>query len=103
KSDENRITLLPNVSPMLNQNSYNEEVDISHLVRGGLDYSISSHSTLGIYAQGTFGGEEAFEDLHQRSLRAIDQLDSLYVSNSTEAEANGNLETSITYTLNMNT
>lgn len=103
KSDENRITLLPNVSPMLNQNSYNEEVDISHLVRGGLDYSISSHSTLGIYAQGNFGGEEAFEDLHQRSLRAIDQLDSLYVRNSTEEEDNGNFETGINYTFNIDT
>src|SRR5690606_34409440 len=103
KSDENRITTLPNVSPILDQDSYNEEVDISHLIRGGVDYNFSENSTLGVYAQSNFGGEDAFEDLNQRSMRAANQLDSLYVRNSTEAEDNSNFEGGINYTLNVDT
>src|SRR5690606_22788581 len=103
KSDENRVTTLPNVSPILDQDSYNEEVDISHLIRGGIDYSFSENSTLGVYAQGNFGGEDAFEDLNQRRMRYANHLDSLYVSNSTEAEDNGNFEGGINYTFNVDT
>ncbi len=103
KSDENRVSVLPGVSPILDQDSYNEEVDISHLIRGGIDYNFSENSTLGVYAQGNFGGEDAFEDLHQRSLRSTGQLDSLYVRNSTEAEDNGNFEGGVNYTFNVDT
>ncbi|HLW18890.1 MAG TPA: TonB-dependent receptor, partial [Cyclobacteriaceae bacterium] len=101
KSDENRITTLPNASPILNQDSYNEEVDISHLIRGGIDFNFSENSTLGAYAQGNFGGEDAFEDLNQRSMASASQLDSLYIRNSTETEDNGNFETGINYTFNV--
>lgn len=103
KSDQNRITALQNASPILNQDSYHEEVDISHLLRGGIDYNISENSVLGVYAQGNMGNEDAFEILNQRSLASSNQLDSLYVRNITEIEESNNFETGINYTLDLDT
>jgi len=101
KSDETRITNLPNASPILDQDSYNEEVDISHLLRGGIDYHPTDKSTLGLYAQGNFGKEDAFEVLNQRSMASSAQLDSLYVRDITEKEKSDNFETGLNYTINL--
>ena len=101
KSDESRITSLPNASPILDQDSYNEEVDISHLSRGGIDYHPTDKSTIGLYAQGNFGNEDAFEILNQRSMASGSQLDNLYIRDITEKGKSDNFETGINYTINL--
>jgi outer membrane receptor protein involved in Fe transport len=103
KGEANRTSSLQNASPILDQNSYSEEVDISHLLRGGIDYTISENSVLGIYSQGNFGSEDGFEILNQRSLNAQNQLDSLYVKDITEIENSDNFETGINYTFEIDT
>src|SRR5690606_22528379 len=65
--------------------------------------NFSENSTLGMYVQGNFGGEDAFEDLNQRSMASASQLDSLFVRNSTEMEDNGNFEAGVNYTVELDT
>ncbi len=103
KAEGRRVTSIAGASPVLDQDAYNEEVETSHLIRGGADFHLSDNSELGFYAQGNLNQEDEEETLNQRSLNAQGGLDSLYVRESTEAVTGDNLEFGLTYNLEMDT
>ncbi|GAB3648191.1 outer membrane beta-barrel family protein [Echinicola sediminis] len=97
KSEGERFSFLDGASPLLDQDSYNEEVEVSHLIRGGLDYTLSEGSVLGFYVQGNMNEEVEEETLNQRSINSQGGLDSLYVRNADEDEDGHNFETGLTF------
>jgi iron complex outermembrane recepter protein len=97
---ENRIG---NSSPFLDQDAYGESVDITHLIRGGLDYTISDNQTFGFYAQGNIRDREGFNGLNQRSLNIGRSLDSLYVRNQNDTRESFNVETGVNYNWEIDT
>lgn len=103
KSDGKRYTSLTNASPLLDQDSYNEEVEKSHLIRGGFDFAMQEGKVLGFYAQGNLNEEVEEETLNQRSINSSGGLDSLYVRNATEDEDGHNFETGLTYSWDIDT
>ncbi|MDN3669595.1 TonB-dependent receptor [Echinicola jeungdonensis] len=103
KAEGKRVSNILGASPILDQDAYNEEVEISHLVRGGADFHLSGNSQFGIFAQGNFNQEDEEETLNQRSLNSQEVLDSLYVRESTEDESGDHFEIGLTYNLEMDT
>lgn len=97
ESDVFRENRIGNSSPFLDQDSYGERVDITHLIRGGFDYNITENKTFGFYAQGNFRDREGFTDLNQRSLNSFRTLDSLYVRNQNDTRESFNAETGVNY------
>lgn len=97
---ENRIG---NSSPFLDQDSYGERVDITNLIRGGLDYNITENQTFGFYAQGNFRDREGFTDLNQRSLNSFRNQDSLYVRSQNDSRQSFNAETGVNYNWEIDT
>lgn len=97
---ENRIG---NSSPFLDQDSYGERVDITHLFRGGLDYNITENQTFGFYAQGNFRDREGFTDLNQRSLNSFRNQDSLYVRSQNDSRQSFNAESGVNYNWEIDT
>lgn len=97
---ENRID---NISPFLDQDSYGERIDVTHLIRGGLDYNITENKTFGFYAQGNFRDRESFNSLNQRSLNSFSNLDSLYVRNQNDTRESFNAETGVNYNWEIDT
>jgi len=97
---ENRIG---NSSPFLDQDSYGERVDITNLIRGGLDYNITENQTFGFYAQGNFRDREGFTDLNQRSLNSFRNQDSLYVRSQNDSRQSFNAETGMNYNWEIDT
>ncbi len=97
---ENRID---NISPFLDQDSYGERIDVTHLIRGGLDYNITENKTFGFYAQGNFRDRESFNSLNQQSLNSFSNLDSLYVRNQNDTRESFNAETGVNYNWEIDT
>lgn len=97
---ENRIG---NSSPFLDQDSYGERVDITHLIRGGLDYNITENQTFGFYAQGNIRDREGFTDLNQRSLNSFRNQDSLYVRSQNDSRQSFNAESGVNYNWEIDT
>lgn len=97
---ENR---LGGVSPFLDQDSYGESKRINHLLRGGIDYNFNDKHTLGFYAQGSFRERTGFDNLNQRSLDGMNNLDSLFVRNQDDASESMNAETGISYLWDIDT
>ncbi|PRY89148.1 outer membrane beta-barrel family protein [Mongoliibacter ruber] len=103
ESDANRISNIPNLSPILNQDSYGENYNISHLARVGLDYNMTENSTLGFYAQANIRERNGDNILNQRFLNSVQSLDSLFVRENFDTNSSTNFETGITYGLNLDT
>jgi len=101
ESEANRISNLQGVSPTLDQDSYGENVDISHLARIGLDYNVSEKGTLGWYAQANIRERSGDNILNQRFLNINQGLDSLFIRENVEANSSYNIESGITYGLNI--
>lgn len=97
ESEAYRQNFLPNISPILDQDSYGERFDKTHLIRGGLDYNISDNKTFSFYAQGNFRDRTAFNELNQRSLNSAGNLDSLFVRNQDDTRESTNFETGMSY------
>ena len=103
ESDVFRENRVGNSSPFLDQDSYGERIDITHLIRGGFDYNITESQTFGFYAQGNFRDREGFTDLNQRSLDSFRNLDSLYVRNQNDTRESFNAETGVNYNWEIDT
>ncbi|MFC4873851.1 TonB-dependent receptor domain-containing protein [Negadavirga shengliensis] len=97
ESEAYRENFLPNISPVLDQDSYGERFDKTHLVRGGLDYNIADNKVFSFYAQGNFRDRTAFNELNQRSINSGGNLDSLFVRNQDDVRESTNLETGMSY------
>ena len=97
ESDVFRENRFGSSSPFLDQDAYGERVDITHLVRGGLDFTISENRTFGFYAQGNFRDREGFNNMNQRSLNSGRTLDSLFVRNQNDTRESFNAETGVNY------
>ncbi|MBW3467841.1 outer membrane beta-barrel family protein [Arthrospiribacter ruber] len=98
-----RESFIPNVSPFLDQDNYGESFDVSHLVRTGLDWNITENKTFGVYAQANFRDRYSFNDLNQRNLNSIGQLDSLFVRNNEDTRTSYNIEAGVNYTWEIDT
>ncbi|PSL05743.1 outer membrane beta-barrel family protein [Cecembia rubra] len=103
ESEANRISNIPGISPVLDQDSYGEDVNISHLIRTGLDYNVSDRSTLGFYVQGNIRERRGENILNQRFLSSQNNLDSLFVRENFETNSSFNMESGITYGINLDT
>jgi iron complex outermembrane receptor protein len=103
ESDVFRENRIGNSSPLLDQDSYGESIDITHLIRGGFDYNITENKTFGFYAQGNFRDREGFNNLNQRSLNSFRNLDSLYVRNQNDTRESFNAETGVNYNWEIDT
>ncbi|WP_158858504.1 TonB-dependent receptor domain-containing protein [Lunatibacter salilacus] len=103
ESDVFRENRIGNSSPFLDQDSYGERTDITHLIRGGFDYNITENQTFGFYAQGNFRDREGFTDLNQRSLDSFRNQDSLYVRNQNDTRESFNAETGLNYNWEIDT
>ena len=86
-----------NASPFLDQDAYGESVDITHLIRGGLDYTITDSQVFGFYVQGNNRYREGFNNLNQRSLNQSRGLDSLFVRTEDDTRESDNIESGINY------
>lgn len=91
---ENRMG---NSSPFLDQDAYGERVDLTHLFRGGLDYTVSENKTFGFYMQGNFREREGLNNLNQRSLTTFRNLDSLFVRHQNDTRESFNTEAAVNY------
>ncbi|EIM73022.1 TonB-dependent receptor [Nitritalea halalkaliphila LW7] len=98
-----REASLANASPILDQDSFQESVDISHLFRGGFDWNVRDNQVIGFYAQGNFRQRDRFEILNQRSQRLDRSLDSLFIRNNDEVRESNNFETGLSYTYDIDT
>ncbi len=58
KSEAVRSTSIEGASPILDQDAYNEEVETSHLLRGGFDFNVTDKTVFGFYAQGNINRED---------------------------------------------
>jgi iron complex outermembrane recepter protein len=103
ESEAYRENFIPGVSRFLDQDSYGERVDITHLIRGGFDYNVTEKSTIGFYAQGNFRDRTSFNRLNQRSLNMEQGLDSLYVRDQDDFRQSFNFETGLSYDLEIDT
>ncbi|WP_291779551.1 TonB-dependent receptor [Cecembia sp.] len=103
ESEGNRVSTIPGISPELDQDSYGENINISHLIRAGLDYNISQNGTLGWYIQGNIRERTGDSLLNQRFLNNQQQLDSLFIRENEESNSSYNIETGVTYGLNLDT
>ncbi|WP_114748172.1 TonB-dependent receptor domain-containing protein [Pleomorphovibrio marinus] len=97
ESEAFRENFIPGISQFLDQDSYGERVDITHLIRGGFDYNVTDKGTLGFYAQGNFRDRTSFNRLNQRNLNTERGLDSLYVRDQDDVRQSFNFETGLNY------
>ncbi|MBI1301070.1 MAG: TonB-dependent receptor [Alphaproteobacteria bacterium] len=86
-----------NASPFLDQDAYGESFDITHLIRGGLDYTINDSQVFGFYVQGNNRYREGFNNINQRSLNQSRGLDSLFVRTEDDTRESDNIESGINY------
>ncbi|MBN7814866.1 outer membrane beta-barrel family protein [Algoriphagus pacificus] len=97
----NRTTSLPNFSPTLEQVQDGYEKEKTHLIRAGVDYSLTENGTLGIYFQGNFDDETEFAEINQDNLSQTGSLDSSFVRINNELSNSSNYEGGINYTWNI--
>ncbi len=98
-----RTTDLPNYSPTLDQDQDGFEKEVSHLIRAGMDYSLSPNGTLGVYFQGNFDDEVEFSELVQENLSRTGALDSTFLRITEENSNSGNYEGGINYSVELDT
>lgn len=96
-----RTTDLEGFSPTLSQVQDGYELEKTHLIRTGVDYSISPKGMLGVYFQGNFDDEIEYADIDQKNLSLTGSLDSSFVRTNEEMSKSSNLEGGINYTLNL--
>lgn len=82
-------------------NSHNEY--LSQLLRTGFDYTINDRNTLGFYIQGNYGSRNRFRTYDQRFLNNQRQLDSLIIRDLNAEGIGYNIESGITYNLDIDT
>ncbi|MDF2158768.1 TonB-dependent receptor [Algoriphagus sp. CAU 1675] len=99
----NRTTSLVGFSPTLDQDQDGYEKEVTHLLRAGLDYSLSENSTLGVYFQGNFDDEVEFADITQLNLSETGRLDSTFTRINEELSKSGNYEGGLNYTVDLDT
>ena len=99
----NRTTDLANFSPTLSQTQNGFEDETTHLIRAGMDYSITPNGTLGIYFQGNFDDEIEQGETVQRNLSRTGSLDSTFMRSTVENSQSGNYEGGINYTVELDT
>jgi iron complex outermembrane recepter protein len=103
KGEGTRTTDLPNFSPTLSQEQDGFEDETTHLIRAGVDYSISPKGTLGFYFQGNFDDEIEEGELIQENLSQARSVDSTFIRNTVENSNSKNYEAGINYTLDLDT
>ncbi|SEJ29165.1 Outer membrane receptor proteins, mostly Fe transport [Cyclobacterium xiamenense] len=103
ESEAYRVNFLPGVSPILDQYSYGESFDATHLVRGGLDYTLSDRKTLSFYMQGNFRDRTAGNELDQRNLNGDESLSNQVIRTEEDQRISTNLETGLSYDYRIDT
>lgn len=103
ESESLRQSNLTGVSPILDQDAFQLNRDKNHLIRGGVDWSISENQTLGVYVQGNFRNRSGSELLNQRNINTNQKLDSLFIRDNQDTRISTNFETGINYSLNLDT
>lgn len=101
KGEETRTTDIEGFSPTLSQVQDGYELEKTHLLRAGVDYSISPKGMLGLYFQGNFDDEVEYADINQENLSLTGTLDSSFVRQNEEFSKSKNYEGGINYTLNL--
>jgi iron complex outermembrane recepter protein len=96
-SESLRENFLPGISPFLDQDFYTTTVTRSNFARAGFDYEIGERSVLGMYTQFNYSERDRFRTYNQRFNNAQFTLDSLNVRTLDEDQSSRNLETGITY------
>ena len=89
------------VSPFLDQDFDTQNTRQSHLVRGGVDYNFNKNSVIGIYGQYNYRSRDRIRIYNQRHQKLNRELDSLFNRTLTEDQFSTNLETGITYSLEL--
>ncbi|MCH7408780.1 TonB-dependent receptor [Belliella sp. DSM 111904] len=103
ESESFRQSNLSTASPILDQDAYQVNRDINHLIRGGVDWSITENKLFGVYVQGSFRDRTGDELLNQRNLTLARDLDSLFVRDIREERSSENFEAGITYSVDIDT
>ncbi|AFL84144.1 outer membrane receptor for ferrienterochelin and colicins [Belliella baltica DSM 15883] len=103
ESESFRESNLTGVSPILDQDSYQLNRDINHLIRGGIDWRLTENQTFGVYAQGNFRDRSGSELLNQRNINSSQELDSLFVRDIDETRVSTNFESGINYSIELDT
>lgn len=101
ESEAFRQSNIGGVSPILDQDAFQLNRDINHLIRGGIDWNLSENKTLGVYAQSNFRDRSGSELLNQRNLNLNQNLDSLFVRDNQEVRQSTNFETGINYAVEL--
>ncbi|WP_026950546.1 outer membrane beta-barrel family protein [Algoriphagus mannitolivorans] len=99
----NRTTDLANFSPTLSQTQNGFEDETTHLIRAGMDYSLTPKGTLGLYFQGNFDDEIEQGETVQRNLSRTGGLDSTFMRSTVENSQSGNYEGGINYSVDLDT
>lgn len=91
------------VSPFLDQDFDTRAKNQSHLLRAGMDYTISEAVSLGIYGQFNRSSRDRMRLYNQRHLNQNRQLDSLFIRNLTEDQFSRNMEVGTTLNVELDT
>jgi len=92
-----RISRDTSVSPFLDQDFDTQAKNQSHLLRAGLDYSITDAIILGVYGQFNRSSRDRLRIYNQRHLDQNRQQDSLFVRTLTEDQFSRNVEVGTTF------
>lgn len=92
-----RTTTLDGFSPVLDQDQDGLELEKTHLVRGGVDFTLNPGKTLGLYFQGNFDDESEFADINQRNISSSGSLDSTFYRRNEEYSKSSNYEGGLNY------
>ncbi|MCH7412770.1 TonB-dependent receptor family protein [Belliella sp. R4-6] len=103
ESESFRQSNISGVSPILDQDAFQLNRDVNHLVRGGVDWRLTENKNLGVYAQGNFRDRTGSELLNQRNINANQGLDSLFLRDNQETRFSTNFETGINYSVDLDT
>jgi len=103
ESESFRQSNLTGVSPILDQDAFQLNRDINHLIRGGVDWRLTENQTFGVYAQGNFRDRTGAELLNQRNINSIQELDSLFIRDINETRISSNFESGINYSIELDT
>lgn len=103
ESESFRESNLTGVSPILDQDAFQLNRDVNHLIRGGIDWNLTENQTFGVYAQGNFRDRTGGELLNQRNINSSQQLDSLFIRDNQETRVSTNFESGINYSIELDT
>lgn len=91
-----RENFVVGLSPLLDQNYYNENYTKGHLVRAGAEYEFNNSSVRG-YTQMNFSSRDRERIYHIRSMADAHSLDSMYIRNLDEDQSRINYEFGLEY------